>query len=133
MNSVFDLKSLSHTLGKGSAASFLSLVHSSRDELGRYASAIEDGLREGRKGLKRRDDQVSHRVAGWFSDVESALKEIRQKINSEDFEEFAKRLEGEAKKKPWFSIGSRMILRSFLSTVTQDGASRRKNGKLSER
>jgi hypothetical protein len=135
MNSIFDLKSLTSTLGKNSASSLLSLVHTSRDELGRYAKAIEFGLREGKKGLQKHDDLAFQQVGEWFSEVESALKEVRAKIHSADFNHFAQRLEQEAKARPWFSISAKLILQSFLTQIRdQDtGSSRRKNAKLSAR
>lgn len=134
MNSVFDLKSLTSVIGRNSASSFLSLVHSSRDELSRYTEAIEFGLREGMKSLKKRDDKASKKVAGWFSEVEEALGEIRQKISSDKFSEFARKLEGEAKSRPWFSISAKIILQSFLTQAQdQQEGSRRKHAKLSTR
>jgi len=130
MNSVFDLKSLTSVIGKNSASSFLSLVHSSRDELGRYTEAIEFGLKEGMKALKKREDRASGKVSGWFEEVGEALHEIRTQINSDKFTEFARKLEKEAKNRPWFSISAKIILQSFLSQVEDQGASRRKHGKL---
>lgn len=133
MNSVFDFKGLSNSLGKSSAASFLSLIHSSRDEIGRYSSAIEFGLKEGKKALKKRDDKASQLVSAWFAEVEFALKEIQHRIRSKDFEDFAKTLEREARNRPWFSISARMILRSFLNAVGEESAKGRTHGKLPAR
>lgn len=131
MKSVFDLKTLTTSLGKKSAASFLSLVHSSRDELGIYVEAIEYGLDEGIQALKKRDDKASEKVSSWFSEISYALKEMRGRINSDEFNDFAKKLEKEAKRRPWFSIGSRIILNSFLNQVHEhEEGSRRQHAKL---
>lgn len=132
MNSVFDLKALTSVIGRNSASSLLSLVHSSRNELSRYVEALEFGLREGVKGLKKREDPASMNVSVWLTEIEDALREIKEKINSDDFTDFARKLEQEAKRRPWFSISSKFILQTLLTQV-QEGTSRRKHGKLPTR
>lgn len=126
MNSVFDIKALTKTIGQNSASSFLDLVLSSRDELQRFGEAIELGLEQGATSLRDRDESTATTVAGWFDEVGAALREIREKMNSDDFSNFAKRLEKEAKKKPWFAVSANLVLRSFQRSI------RRKDARLSQ-